>query len=281
MTGAISVDATAGDPPAAAVVALDRTPENRLAGANLAVGLVALFVGVLTGLFQALEHAGINVYPALDPVVRSYYHGLSMHGVLNVLVFTTFFNVGFLQLIAGRAFGIQLASMRLGWFTFWLMLGGLVLAAVPLVGNDATVMFTFYPPLKAPWTFFVGLTVVVIGTWLVTLNLVQTYRTWRRANPQAITPLAGYMSLVTFVMWSIASLGLAAEMLTRGVAPARARVRRVGDGPLVPRRRGARPVVGLGVVRDGAHPAHLRADAAAPVDGDAAGRPGAARLVGG
>jgi len=58
----------------------------RLTGAYLAVALVALLGGVLTGLAQALEHAGINVYPALAPAVQSYYHGLSLHGVLNVLV---------------------------------------------------------------------------------------------------------------------------------------------------------------------------------------------------
>ena len=51
---------------------IDFTPENRLAGANLAVALMALFGGVTFGLFQALEHAGVNLYPALVPVIRSY-----------------------------------------------------------------------------------------------------------------------------------------------------------------------------------------------------------------
>jgi cytochrome c oxidase subunit 1 len=88
-----------------------------------------------------------------------------------------------------------------------------MLAEVPLVRNDATVMFTFYPPLKAHWAFYVGLTLVVVGTWLVTLNLGLTYRAWRRQHPDVRTPLAACMSLVTFAMWSIASLGLAVEML--------------------------------------------------------------------
>ena len=79
--------------------------------------------------------------------------------------------------------------------------------------NDATVMFTFYPPVKAHWAFYVGLTLVVVGTWLVTLNLVLTYRAWRQQHPHVRTPLAAFMSLITFAMWSIASLGLAAEML--------------------------------------------------------------------
>lgn len=187
--------------------------ERRLAAANLIIALVALFGGVVTGFFQALEYAGIDVYPSLAPVIRSYYHSLSIHGVLNALVFTTFFICGFLPFMTSRALSLPLASPRLGWLTFWLMTAGLVLASIPLVGNAATVMFTFYPPLKAHWAFYIGLTLVVAGTWLVTLNLALTWRAWRARNPGTRTPLAAFMSLVTFAMWTIASVGLAAEML--------------------------------------------------------------------
>jgi cytochrome c oxidase subunit 1 len=191
---------------------VDLTSERRLAGAYLLVAHLALLGGVITGLFQALEHAGLNLYPSL-PVVQSYYHGLSIHGVLNVLVWTTFFICGFLPWLAARAYGMPLAGRGLGWLTFWLMLAGLLLAAIPLLGNAATVMFTFYPPMKAHWAFYLGLTLVVVGTWLVTLNLALTQRAWRRAHPGERTPLAAFMSLVTFAMWTLASAGVAAEML--------------------------------------------------------------------
>lgn len=187
--------------------------ENRLTGAYLFIALVALFGGVVTGLFQALEYAGFDLYPWLKPVIQSYYHGLSLHGVLNALVWTTFFICGFLPFVTVQALGMPLRSRPLGWVTFWLMTGGFVLAAIPLVGNGATVLFTFYPPMKAHWAFYVGLTLVVVGTWLVTLNLVLTYRAWRANNLSARTPLPAFMSLLTFVMWTLASLGLAAEML--------------------------------------------------------------------
>jgi cytochrome c oxidase subunit 1 len=140
------------------------TPESRLAGANLTVAIIALFGGVTLGLFQSLEHAGVNLYPALTPVIRSYYHSLTLHGVLNVLVWTTFFICGFLPFVTTRALDRPLWSRPLAWVTFWLMTAGLVLAAIPLLGNAATVMFTFYPPLKAHWAFY--LTLVVAGTWL-------------------------------------------------------------------------------------------------------------------
>jgi cytochrome c oxidase subunit I len=185
-------------------------PDGRLAGAYVAVGLVALFGGMVTGLLQALTLAGVHI-PA-HFLVQSYYHSVSLHGVLNVLVWTTFFICGFVPFIASRSLGTPLVH-ALGWATFWVMITGLVLAAIPLVANTATVMFTFYPPLKAPWAFYVGLTLVVAGTWLVTLNLTLTWRRWRATHPDARTPLAAFMSLITFVMWTIASLGIAAEML--------------------------------------------------------------------
>lgn len=192
---------------------VDFRPERRMTGAYLLVAFIALFVGVVTGLFQGLSHAGVNLYGWLQPLIKSYYHGLTLHGVMNVLVWTTFFICGFVPFIATRAYERPLASRRLGWGAFGLMVLGLLMAGLPLVQNNATVMFTFYPPMKAHWMFYVGLTLVVVGTWLVTLNLWLTHKAWRAQHADARTPLPAFMALITFGMWTIASLGLAAEML--------------------------------------------------------------------
>lgn len=187
--------------------------ENRLVSHYLIVAVAALSVGMLLGMLQGLEHAGVNLYPYLQPVVRTYYQGLTLHGVLNALVWTTFFISGFLIFVTCRALNRPLAWFKLAQGTFWLMTIGVLLAAWPMLTNEATVMFTFYPPLKAHWAFYVGLTLVVAGTWFVTANLLATYGEWRREHPGERTPLAAFMSLVTFVMWCIASIGIALEML--------------------------------------------------------------------
>jgi cytochrome c oxidase subunit 1 len=176
------------------------------------VANVALLGGILTGFLQGLEHAGFE-FPASDYFLRSYYHSVSMHGVLNVLVWTTFFICGFLPFISAQAYGMPLVSPRLGWITFWVMMLGLATAAVPLAGNAATVMFTFYAPLKAHWAFYVGLTLVVVGTWLITWRLALSQRNWRTQHPGRRTPLPAFMALVTMAMWTLASVGLAASML--------------------------------------------------------------------
>jgi len=189
------------------------TLENRLAAYYIAVGLLALGIGGLMGVLQALQHSGINLYPYLYPVLASYYHGLTYHGVMMVLVWTTFFISGFLTFVAAHSLGRPLASPGLGKFTFGLMLAGLLLAAWPIATNDATVLFTFYPPMQAHPAFYIGLTLVVVGTWLILLNLVLTYRQWRAENPGVRTPLPAFMALVTLTMWFIASLGVALEMV--------------------------------------------------------------------
>ena len=60
-----------------------RDPEKRLTGAHLLVANVALLGGIVTGLLQGLEHAGFK-FPASEYFLRSYYHSVSVHGVLNV-----------------------------------------------------------------------------------------------------------------------------------------------------------------------------------------------------
>ncbi|WP_324715933.1 cbb3-type cytochrome c oxidase subunit I [Carboxydochorda subterranea] len=189
-------------------------PERRLVAWFLYVAMLALSIGATLGPFQALEHAGINLYPYLAPFIRSYYQGLSIHGVFNVLVWTTFFISGFLTFATMSGLKHPLYSLKLGWITFWIMIAGIGLTGWALFSDNATVMFTSYPPLKAHPAYYLGLTLVVVGTWLVSANIFLTYRAWRRDHPTERTPLATFGALATFVMWDIASLGIAAEFLT-------------------------------------------------------------------
>jgi cytochrome c oxidase subunit I len=63
-----------------------------------------------------------------------------------------------------RALETPLHGIGVGWTAFGLMTGGLIPAAIPLLNNQATVMFTFHPPMKAHAAFYVGLTLVVAAT---------------------------------------------------------------------------------------------------------------------
>ena len=124
--------------------------EKKLVSWHVLVAIVALALGSLFGPLQALEHMGVNVYPFLQPLLQSYYQGLTLHGVLNALVWTTFFITGFMTLTTVRGLNKPLTKPWLSWLGFWVMVIGLVMAAIPLLLNMASVLYTFYPPLQAP-----------------------------------------------------------------------------------------------------------------------------------
>ena len=186
----------------------------KLTGWYLGVGMAALFIGGSMGPLQKLEHVGINLYPALQNIgLNSYYQGLTIHGVLNVLVWTTFFIVGFLTFATVNSLKRDLTHPKLNWASFFIMVIGLVMAAVPVLLNLATVLFTFYPPLQASPYYYIGLTLVVIGSWVGGWGMFLTLRAWRKENPGVETPFIALASTITMAMWQIATIGIATEML--------------------------------------------------------------------
>jgi cytochrome c oxidase subunit 1 len=97
---------------------------------------------------------------------------------------------------------------------FWTMVVGLVMTAVPLLSGAATVLYTFYPPLKASWAFYLGLTLVVVGSWIEGYGFFLTYRAWRKDNPGVRSPFIAFAGVLNMAMWQIATLGVAAEILS-------------------------------------------------------------------
>ncbi|RMG94311.1 MAG: cytochrome C oxidase subunit I [Chloroflexi bacterium] len=188
--------------------------EDRLAKWHIGIAMAALFIGGSLGPLQKLEHVGINLYPALSNIgLKSYYQGLTIHAVLNALVWTTFFITGFFTFALPRSLNRPLKYPRLNAAGLILMVVGLVVAAVPILLNLATVLYTFYPPLKAHAAFYIGLTLVVIGSWVCGYGFYFTYGDWRKAHPGERTPLIAFGALITMVLWQIATLGVAAELL--------------------------------------------------------------------
>ena len=186
-------------------------PEKRVTLAFLITGLVALLVGALLGPLQALNYAGIDLY-GYFPFLRSYYQGLTLHGVLNALVFTTFFISGLLLYLPARELDLR-PDMNLAWGAYWTMLAGLVLAGTAVISNTSSVLYTFYPPLKGHWAFYVGLSLVVVASTAVGFEVIRMRARWKRLNPGKVTPLITYMSVVTWLMWWLASTGIVVEMV--------------------------------------------------------------------
>ena len=98
--------------------------ERKITAWYVVIALVGLALGSLFGPLQAFEKAGLNLYPSLQSLgIKSYYQGLTLHGVLNALVWTTFFIVGFLTFATTRGLKRELEYP-------WLSTLGLVLMVI-------------------------------------------------------------------------------------------------------------------------------------------------------
>ncbi|WP_426448834.1 b(o/a)3-type cytochrome-c oxidase subunit 1 [Paenibacillus sp. S-38] len=178
--------------------------------AHILFAFFALFLGGVAGLLQGLVRGGAHVLP----FGIGYYQLLTAHGVLMALVFTTYFIIGFLYAGVARTLGTLLGlPRRLGWLGFGLMTAGTLWATVLILLNKATVLYTFYAPLKAsPW-FYVALVFVVVGSWMSGFGIFMQYRYWKVLHPGRTTPLFTFMAVVTMAMWLVATLGVAVEVL--------------------------------------------------------------------
>jgi len=179
--------------------------------AHLYVGFIAVLLGGLAGLFQLLQRAGFIQLPSWI----GYYQLLTVHGVLLALVFTTFFIIGYLFSGVAKTTGGTLSkgTRSLGWTGFWLMTIGTAMAAIPVLLNEATVLYTFYAPMKASFYYYLGLTLVVVGSWISGIAIFREYSLWKKQHPGETTPLFAYMAVMTMLLWIIATLGVAIESL--------------------------------------------------------------------
>src|SRR5699024_11523781 len=136
--------------------------DSKLVMAHMHVAFISLAIGATMGLLQTLERTGKFTLPSW----LGYYQILTVHGVILGLVLTTFFIIGFMLAAQSKTTGGYNNTERtMSWIGYFLMLVGTIAAAVMILLNEATVLFTFYVPLQAHVVFYIGLALVIVGTW--------------------------------------------------------------------------------------------------------------------
>ncbi|MCP3773572.1 b(o/a)3-type cytochrome-c oxidase subunit 1 [Paenibacillus sp. MZ04-78.2] len=185
--------------------------DSALVLAHILFAFFALLLGGVAGVMQGLVRGGMLALP----MGIGYYQLLTAHGVLMALIFTTYFIIGFLYAGVARTLGGHLLPIarNLGWLGFGLMTLGTAIATVEILLNRATVLYTFYAPLKASPAFYIALVFVVVGSWMSGFGIFINYRYWKRTHRGETTPLFTFMAVVTMLMWVIATLGVAIEVL--------------------------------------------------------------------
>jgi cytochrome c oxidase subunit 1 len=187
--------------------------DGKLVLAHVLFAFAALLIGGIAGMLQGMVRSGTITLPANI----GYYELLTAHGVLMALIFTTYFIIGFLYSGISHTLGGQLLPMarKLGWIGYLIMSVGTVIGVVVILLGKASVLYTFYAPMKAsPW-FYIALALVVIGSWLSGIGIFYQYLKWRTVNNGSLSPLFAYMSVATMLMWQIATIGVAIEIVVQ------------------------------------------------------------------
>ncbi len=177
---------------------------------ELGIPLSLLTIGIYHGLMQTIYRSGVihqSAFAHLD-----YYQGLTLHGVINAVVLTSFFAVAFGH--ATLTFYLKKEPNKIvAWLSFWLMTIGTVMAAWAMLAGKASVLYTFYPPLKAHPLFYLGAALLIVGSWVPLFNWAVMYTAWKKENPETKTPLAVLGTLVNFTVWFVCTLAVAYEVL--------------------------------------------------------------------
>jgi cytochrome c oxidase subunit 1 len=177
---------------------------------------IVLALGGLFGFLQLVSRT-----PGAPKLVdeSQYYAILTGHGVLLAILWTAFFILGLAVFVVSSELGKPFRRSLLAVSVILAILGTAI-AAYPiiwglLIGEPTmgAVLYTFYPPLTAHPAFYIGLALVLIGSWVFDASVFDVFIRWRKENRGIAVPLGTFGVLATLIIWLEATPGLAIEVL--------------------------------------------------------------------
>ena len=192
-------------------------PAERLIKANAVVAVVFLAIGGLFGLSIALTRW--QFVHLLDK--EWFYLALTAHGFDVLLVWILFFEMAVLYFASAILLNCRLATPRIAWVGFALMLIGSVMTNVAVLQGESSVMFTSYVPMQAAPHFYLGLILLAVGAlvgtfvFFGTLVIARDERTYQGSIPlvtfgaltaaiiAVFTIASGAIILIPTMLWSM------------------------------------------------------------------------------
>src|SRR5262249_13315904 len=135
----------------------------RLCLAHFWVAFAAFLVASLLGTWQMWVRSPLGANIGRP---SQYFLSVTAHGVSMAYVRSTFFIMGFGYFVAVTALARPLPGKAWAWGAWCVGVIGVVMAVAAILSGQASVLYTFYPPLTgSPW-FYVGLVLVVVASWV-------------------------------------------------------------------------------------------------------------------
>ncbi len=140
---------------------LDRTVESMIK-LNITTAIIFLAVGGAAALLVLLTR-----WPAIHLLpVEWYYRWLTAHGLIALIVWILFFEIGLVYFGSAALLNTRMAVPILSKIVYGLMLVGVALVAVMVLGGQADVLFTSYVPLQAHPLYYLGIILAAVGILL-------------------------------------------------------------------------------------------------------------------
>jgi cytochrome c oxidase subunit I len=182
---------------------------NRLVLAHFWAAFVAFAIAVPLGAWQMLVRSPLHRW--VDP--EHYYRAVTAHGTALAYVFPTLVAMGFGYAICAVSLGRPMHATRLAWAGFWLVIAGAAVAIVTVALGEATVLYTFYPPLVGSPFYYLGILVAVVGSWIWVGLIVWHFARWKHDHPGLPVPFAMFATTAGALLWAWTSLGVGAEII--------------------------------------------------------------------
>jgi cytochrome c oxidase subunit 1 len=172
------------------------------------VAVVTFLLAAVLGAYQVLERA------ELVPVwAEGYYASVTTHGVIMAYVLTTFFIVGFGYFTAATSLKRRIWAPGLAWLGFAMMVIGVLMVVYAIFTGQATVLYTFYPPLTAHWAFYVGAALLIVGSLFWVLIMIVMTVQWKRDNRGDPVPLPMFATTTNAILWTWTVGGVVMEVV--------------------------------------------------------------------
>jgi cytochrome c oxidase subunit I len=181
----------------------------RLALAHYWVAFAAFFPAIVLGAWQMLMRSPL---PAPLDDSRLYYQSVTLHGTVMAYVVTTFFIMGFGYAVTTTSLGRPLRGAFWAWIGFFICLVGTLMAAATVIAGQATVLYTFYPPLLASGWYYSGVFLLIAGSMIWVVLMVVNMTAWKRDNKGKPVPLPMFAVTATSILWAWAASGVLLEL---------------------------------------------------------------------
>jgi cytochrome c oxidase subunit 1 len=182
----------------------------RLVLAHFWSAFVLFFAALGLGEWQMIVRSPLHAWVDIP---EHYYRSVTGHGIVMAYVFPTLIAMGFGYAITELALQRPLIGLRWAWAAFALAAVGALMAAITVAAGGASVLYTFYPPLIASPFFYIGIVLVVVGSWIWVALMAINLLAWRRQNPGRPVPLAMYANVAGASLWAWTAIGAAVEIL--------------------------------------------------------------------